>query len=213
MNEKKLDKKIKTFYQQKKMSTEALSHLKQMIHDQNDASQIHFNPVKTRFNKIMSYVSFSRPQVWAPVLSCLILVVALTWQLKSQQALTTRQLQTTVVKEVLMNHKKGLSPDFAHVSFDSLGALMPKLEFSPVLPDMMKNYKMEFLGSRYCSILGNLAIQLKFKTTSGKICTLYQTPMTKLLSHIKTTQVELEEPPVLLWQEKGLFMAFVGEIN
>ncbi len=214
MNEEDLDKRLKAYYANKTLSNDSISKLKNVI-EQADVTYPE-SPVG-KANRL--YMFFERlgltsfPQV-ATMVTCFLIVVSfMAWQNLSQSNLSSTIVQSSVIKEVTMNHKKMLVPDFKGIEVNALGGLMTNLDFSPVLPEIAKILNLEFIGARYCSISGNLAVQLKFLTPSGDICTLYQTKSTGDLLDLKETLVKSDDIKIKFWHENNLFMAIAGLPN
>jgi len=66
----------------------------------------------------------------------------------------------------------------------------------------------ELIGSRYCSLSGELAAHVKLKhTQSGKAVSLFVTSNGMALKDVRTQQTSLEGVDVDLWREGGLFFA------
>jgi len=210
MNEEKLNQRLKEYYHHKKLPDAALARMKRMIekdgatHSKPSAEQ----PLTWR-NFFNRPGSFFQPG-WAVAFACCLIVGLVTWQTISQNNLSHSITQQAVLKEITMNHKKNLTSEFKKVNILTLGSVMPKLDFTPVIPKIVTQIKLKFMGARYCAIYGNLAVQLKFETPSGNICTLYQTASTQGLSNIKEAQMTSEGVDVRFWNEKGLFMAMAG---
>ncbi len=214
MHEEKLNQRLKEYYHYKKLPRESLAKMKLMI--EKDSAK-HSKPAAGQrrvswqdfFNRLGS---FFQPR-WAVAFTSCLIVGLVTWQIISQNNLSHSITRQALLKEITMNHQKNLTPEFKEVSILTLGRVMPKLDFTPVIPQILTQVKLEFMGARYCTIYGNLAVQLKFKTPSGNICTLYQTASTQGLSDIKKAHITSEGVNVRLWNEKGLFMAMAGVLE
>lgn len=98
---------------------------------------------------------------------------------------------------------------------DEREAVMPRLGFSSTIPAEVEKLHLEFTGARYCSIQGNLAVQIKMKDRLGSNFTLYQTPSVEPLTRLPTADFRYAGLQMKLWQERGLFMglACVEEMN
>lgn len=214
MNEDELNERLKAYYTTKTLSTGSIAKLKKVV-QQADVSN---SEISVRWiDKVIVFLDriglTSFPQVATMVTCILILAGFMAWQNLSQNNISNSIVRSTIIKEITMNHKKELVPEFKGIEIQALGRLMSNLDFSPALPDIVKTKNLEFIGARYCSISGNLAVQLKFLTPSGNICTLYQTKSTDALLGLKETLVKSDDIEIKLWHEKNLFMAIAGILN
>lgn len=210
MNEEKLNQRLKAYYNHKKLPEASVEKLKKIM-EQVSARQDNENiGLKDRWSGFFNRLIFDSTPRWVTVFSSLLVVCLVTWQVTFQGNVSTNLTESAVLKEITMNHKKDLVPEFKGTSIPALAALMPKLNFSPMIPDMVAAMALKFIGARYCSIQGNLAVQLKFETPSGNVCTLYQALSTERLLKIHDIHTISEDVNVRLWHEKGLFMAVAG---
>jgi len=106
-----------------------------------------------------------------------------------------------------MNHTTRLEPEFTGESLAMLDNSMQQLPFTLSLPSTIDSaYKL--VGSRYCSLAGELAAHVKFKHAgSGKPMSLFVTSNGAALEDVQTQQTSLEGIEVELWREGGLFFA------
>jgi len=117
----------------------------------------------------------------------------------------------STMREVAMNHATRLQLEFHGASLASLDDNMHLLPFSLVLPDRLHE-GLDIIGSRYCSLSGNLAAHLKFRESkSGKFVSLFVTFLADDLKRIQNEQAELDGIDVELWQEGGLFYALAHQ--
>lgn len=211
MNEEQLNKRLKVYYHQKKLPQASLANLKKMIEQENHRHATETKGIRFRWQNLLERLRSPKVPKMAAVFSCLLVISLVT--VLFQKDVSDNMLQTAVLKEISMNHSKSLVPEFRGIDIQTLGSLMAKLDFSPVVPDIVTAMNLKFQGARYCSIQGNLAVQLKFKTTSGNICTLYQTLSTERLVEINEMETRSDDVQVKLWHEKGLFMAMAGPLD
>ncbi|MEE9319575.1 MAG: hypothetical protein V3U76_03935 [Granulosicoccus sp.] len=115
------------------------------------------------------------------------------------------------LREVAMNHATRLQLEFHGESLASLDDNMQLLPFSLVLPDRLyEGY--DIIGSRYCSLSGNLAAHLKFRESeSGRSVSLFVTFLADDLKRIQSERADLDGIGVELWQEGGLFYALAQQ--
>lgn len=212
MNEEQLNKRLKVYYYQKKLPQASLENLKKMIEQENHRHATETEGIKFRWQDLLERLRSTQIQKMVAVFSCLLIISLVTVQVFQKDS-SNNMLQTAVLKEISMNHSKSLVPEFSGIDIQTLGSLMAKLDFSPVVPDIVTALNLKFQGARYCSIQGNLAVLLNFKTTSGNICTLYQTLSTERLVEIGEMETTSDNVQVKLWHEKGLFMAMAGPLD
>lgn len=111
------------------------------------------------------------------------------------------------VREVAMNHTTRLEPEFQGETLAKLDNSMQQLPFSLTLPDSI-DAEYELVGSRYCSLAGELAAHVKLKhAQTGKAMSLFVTSNGDALKDVRTQQTTLEGIDVELWREGGLFFA------
>ncbi len=77
-------------------------------------------------------------------------------------------------REIAANHLKNEPVVFATDRFDQLAALMPRLDFVPVEPEIVQQRGLTLLGARYCTLVGNVAAQLRMVDREGRRVTIYQ---------------------------------------
>ncbi len=123
-----------------------------------------------------------------------------------------RSLTGLVLEEIAMNHDKKLDIEYAETRSEVLQTAMQRLDFSLQLPaDIRSDFQL--LGGRYCSIQGGLAAQLKVRSNeTGRVSTLYVTPMTETLSHIAGQQTVQDAVDIRLWQWQGRFFGLATDV-
>ena len=119
-----------------------------------------------------------------------------------------------LLAEVAMNHQKQLGVEVASDRYQAVQAGLDRLDF-PVLParqGLLENYGL--LGGRYCSIRGNLAAQLKVRDrVSGRVLTLYVTPLTEALSDHIPLEREFEQVRIRMWEDNGRLFVLAGDLE
>ncbi len=119
-------------------------------------------------------------------------------------------LNWLVAKEIAVNHNKHLAIEFPTGSYRELNQLMDKLDFSSVISARLKDGQYRLLGGRYCSIQGQMALQLKLQDRAGNLHTLYQTPISKTLAAIPESVQSIDGLRLSLWREAGLFFGLAS---
>jgi len=135
---------------------------------------------------------------------CTIVLAASFWMHNSGS--DSERMQRTV-REVAMNHSTRLEPEYRGETLDKLDNSMQQLPFALVLPKAIDGeYKL--IGSRYCSLAGELAAHVKLKSSgTGKPMSLFVTSNTAALKEIRSQQITLDGIDVEFWRESGLFFA------
>ncbi len=213
MNDKKLNKRLSEYYNDKRLPKDTLARLTRMVEFEAVTPSCPSVGLKERCRALFSGFGLGPVPKLVTAFSCLIVVSVITWHIAVRQNDLNRGFPMAVAREITMNHQKNLAPEFRDMTVLVLGRTMAKLDFTPVPPDIVDGLKMKFLGARYCSIQGNIAAQMKFEAPSGLLYTLYQTRLVEELSIIKESHIELDGLQVKLWQEKGLFMGIAGPGN
>ncbi len=138
------------------------------------------------------------------------------------------KIKQKISQEVAINHFKNYDPKFKATQISELQAQMPLLNFKLLESEKLNSQKYKLLGSRYCSIQGQRAAQMKLidKKTNSTY-TLYQAALTPLTKNI-TSSTELYSETALgsilknhknlqikIWKEsKNLFvLAGPSEMN
>jgi len=115
-----------------------------------------------------------------------------------------------VAKEIAVNHNKHLAIEFPTGDYHELNRLMDKLDFSSVISKRLAPGQYRLLGGRYCSIQGQLALQLKLQDRAGNRYTLYQTPLSKMLTGIRQGEQLIDGVRITLWREAGLLLGLAS---
>ncbi|MBL4772231.1 MAG: hypothetical protein JKX98_01050 [Alcanivoracaceae bacterium] len=166
-------------------------------------------------NTSLSHQYNNRKFIFAMVASIFIILIfsIFTTQINFQQD----RLITQIASEVAKNHLKLKPLEVKSSQIAEVQNYFDKLDFLPIssLQFKRKN-QVSLAGGRYCSIIGSIAAQLRYKKENGEIVTFYQTnysdifyglpDITKGYDPIITYARGLE---VNIWIEKGLVMATV----
>lgn len=79
-----------------------------------------------------------------------------------------------IAQEILTNHLKIKPLDLSTSSIGEMQHFFERLDFSPFLSSQVDKLKLKPMGGRYCTLQGNIALQMRLTTTAGKIATYYQ---------------------------------------
>lgn len=136
--------------------------------------------------------------------ACMALLMVSVWLFSGHAELEHTQ---RTMREAAMNHTTRLEPEFRGQSLAMLDNSMQKLPFSLSLPKSIDS-AFELVGSRYCSLSGELAAHIKLKhSETGKPVSLFVTGNGDALRDVRTEQTTLDGVDVELWREGGLFFA------
>lgn len=200
MVNQRLSEHLHAYYEGESLPSEKLTHLLDMAETVRDEGRKEHTP-----RKKMILSSVRPPRRFTSVL--LLALAAMMVLFFFQPSSDVRQ---RVAKEAVLNHNKGLSVEFSSEDYADLRRKMSKLDFALVNPKRIDPERFRVFGGRYCSIQGELAAQIKFQDETGRIYTLYQTALTGDLKNLKTGTLQQDGLQLTLWQEAGLFFAFVG---
>ena len=120
-----------------------------------------------------------------------------------------------ISEEMTFNHLKSYEPEYFGEHISEVTANMSKLNFAAVWPEKLNPDLWSILGGRYCSVQGQVALQVKVKNRdTGEVSSLYQSALPKSLK-FKDQQKEAVYLSggyqVDLWREQGNLMGLVRE--
>ncbi|MBX2836607.1 MAG: hypothetical protein KTR35_07125 [Gammaproteobacteria bacterium] len=203
MNEE--DKRLKAHYQNVQLNPDRLDRLVGITaeHAKKDSNWT------THRNAFMAFVISSTSSIGIRTVAATALMAVVAVWLYSAAANTERAQQT--LKEVAMNHTTRLDLEYHGDSLVELDNSMHQLPFSLTLPNAVRG-QYELVGSRYCSLAGQLAAHIKFRDiATGKPVSLFVSGNSKSLQKIPSQQTTLNGIDVDLWQEGGLFFAMASQ--
>lgn len=147
----------------------------------------------------------SRYSRWLPLSAAasLLLAAVLFWSGMFHPSLTD-----SIAKEIAMNHNKQMAVEFSGERFLDLGRQMAQLDFQLRRPSQAPLSGLRLLGSRYCSIQGQIAAQVKLSDDKGRIYTLYQTRLSDELLTLNSDALESEGVEIKLWREGDTLYGF-----
>lgn len=120
-----------------------------------------------------------------------------------------------IAEEVLTNHLKIHVPDVSASSVEEVGALLDRLDFTPVLSTLIDTESLQLVGARYCTLQGAIATQLMMVDRYGNSVTHYQAAFEPGRFGSLPRREAGDEPLVLtrngvtieIWVESGVTMA------
>ncbi|NOZ54213.1 MAG: hypothetical protein GXP08_13970 [Gammaproteobacteria bacterium] len=196
----KLDKSIKNYYLDRRLSADALDRMLDKGHQvaREKATE------KVGIGKLFDFQKSKRfiaSQWRTSAVAAVMLVVIVV----AQSYYFQRGVSELVLAEIAMNHNKHLDVEFPYNNYEALRVAMNRLDFTLEPPvALLQNFIL--IGGRYCSIQGKLAAQLKVKNrnTDG-ISTLYVTALTDKLKKTVSKRVVYDNVTIELWQNQGHF--------
>jgi len=194
---KGIDENIESYYAQQKLAPEILARMK-LAHDAGSQSG----------SKTSVYNKVSHTAKYLAIAASIMLMIGVGFQW--MQDPSPNQLMQSVVKEVMLNHQKNLAIEFAKNDYKQLAFMMKKLDFTIQEPKQMTNSGYTLLGSRYCSIQGHIAAQIKLRDSQNRVATLYITQLNDTLALLQSKQQVSGEVLVNTWYEGDLFYSLAS---
>ena len=211
MAKKKLEEHIKDYYNQVNLKDNKVNELKSLIHSNQTGQKSSFID---SFKSIINFEITSRKFSYAFAGLIIIIAINLVFNmLLFNDGEKPLDLSHYVSKEIAMNHIKNLGAEYNFDSFKDISKEMKDLDFSSTEPLFYNEKEFELIGSRYCSIQGNIAAQIKLADINGKVHTLYQTALTEDLKQLQNNSLIVDGVKIRLWEENGLFMGLASPIN
>jgi hypothetical protein len=195
MTERKLDDHLRDHYQAEELPAASLDRLRQRIAAEQTA-------VPSRWRSWPRWLAIA-----ATVLVALSagLFVSRPWHPQGEIR--------DIAREAARDHNLRLAVEFQVDDYAHVRARMTNLQFSPIEPDSLKGMSMRLLGTRYSSLQGQPALELKLEDGRGEICTLIQArPVDRLATVHQRTQHHIDGLRVDVWREKGLVMVLARPI-
>ena len=149
----------------------------------------------------------SQPSQWPWLLPLAAVAVALLaiffWKPPS--------LPQAVAAEIAKNHNTKLPMDISSSDYQEVAAKLDRIDFSLTPPGGEFGHQFTLIGGRYCSIQTELAAQLRVQeNTTGKMYTLYITPLTDDFSALEETTQTVKGVKVRLWKEGDRFFGLAS---
>ena len=192
MKKQSLKQHNNDFYQDKELNHHKLDQLLELTETINTSSN-----KKPQHNN------------WRAIAAILIVI---TIPFGLQQYATNKSHTQLVDQEIALNHSKQLTLEFNADNYISLSNKMSKLDFKLVKSNHTQLKELTILGSRYCSIQGNLAAQIRLTDNNGTIYTLYQTPITSTLKSAEIGEQHTQHVKITQWREGNLFLGLARSL-
>lgn len=201
------DKRVRDYYEKMSLPQERLQHL---LNSENHlVGEKEPNGLSDTIRRSLARRYHQRKSLrWNSALgvaAACVVVLAVSFFISSGNIHNEHTQRT--FREVAMNHTTRLEPEFRGENLAMLDNSMQQLPFTLTLPSSIdKAY--ELVGSRYCSLGGELAAHVRLKhAESGKSMSLFVTSNGAALEDVQPQQTNLEGINVELWREGGLFFA------
>ena len=121
-------------------------------------------------------------------------------------------LPQAVATEIAKNHNEHLPMEISSSDYQEVAAKLDRIDFSLTPPGGVFSRQFTLIGGRYCSIQTELAAQLRVReNATGKMHTLYITPLTVDLGTLKETTQAIKEVKVRLWIEGDRFFGLASQ--
>jgi len=201
MKDDKLEKEIKRFYLDQRLSPEIMERFKILSSTKAKKNITRVDGEANR--KSLWFSSKVNLAIAASFTAILLTTIQFFYIFKSPES----DLILRVAQEVALNHNKHLATEFDADNYLDLSVVMDKLDFDLKAPNHLAVASYKVLGARYCSIQGQIAGQIKLKDNAGKILTLYITKSNDMLSTLHHKTQERENLMISSWQEDVLFFS------
>jgi len=143
------------------------------------------------------------PKLYLPLAAAAVLIICMVAGIQVFKQPTTAD---RIFAEITTNHLKHLPIEAAATQFQVLQKKLDRLDFAITPTQMAKLGNLSLVGGRYCSIQGQLAAQLKFRSPSSKNdWTLYITNMNESLRDVAPAISSHNHVRIQLWEDDGRF--------
>jgi anti-sigma factor RsiW len=116
-----------------------------------------------------------------------------------------------VATEIAKNHNAQLAMEISSSDYQEVAVKLNQIKFSLTPPGGEFSRQFTLLGGRYCSIQSKRAAQLRVReNATGKMHTLYITPLTDDFSALHETTQTVKGVKVRLWTEGDRFFGLAS---
>lgn len=204
MSQESIDRQVREYYENQRLSPEALTNIRAMIRGGRQDTP----PLR-------------RSRRWMHVLMAAgltgILVAGILWGIGRLPGLdagaSATEVANRVANEAAICHNQNLDVEFRAKDYIDLRSQMDRLAFHPVEPERFHGQGMVLIGARYTMIHGQPAVQLVLEGPDGRICTLYQARPAADLASLSSSSRQVDGLAIELWQEKGLVMVLARPMS
>ena len=152
-----------------------------------------------------------QPSQWPRLLPLAAAAVALLAIFLWVELMKPSSLPQAVAAEIAKNHAAQLPMDISSSDYQEVAAKLDRIDFSLTPPGGEFGRQFTLIGGRYCSIQNELAAQLRVQeNATGKMHTLYITPLTDDFSALKETTQAIKGVKVRLWKEGNRFFGLAS---
>jgi hypothetical protein len=168
-----------------------------------------------RLERLRGLAQASRPRVSRRRLAMAGLAAALVVGAAGAFLLSGRagDINAEMAREVALNHRKQIDPEFLSESYEEIGARMPRLDFQVAEPRGPQTEGLRLVGARYCSLQGCVAAQLRLVAADGRFYTLYEVRDGSAFDGIEPARIEVEAVAVQIWREGGLVLGLAVDTD
>lgn len=195
-----------------------------MTKDLNQHLKDHFDEVRpteeavTRLKEITALKTESHPRPilvsrrMAAVIPLLVLLGGLFFEQSTAVQKSAAVTIDSIAAEIVANHEKYDRPTHQLSSFDALGAHLKGLGFKIVKPVSWSGDGLTVTGGRYCSLLGQKAVQIHLIDEKGQRVTLYQTRAAPLFDRLREGEARVRSKNVTVWTEGDVYFGLASEL-
>lgn len=121
-------------------------------------------------------------------------------------------LAERVAAEIAFNHEKLVEPDVRGANLPALVSSLDRLDFVPIASARLADTGLRFTGARYCSLEGQLAVQLQLEDAEGRRVTLYQTRRSERFAELADGRRQDGATEVTWWIEGDVVLGLARAV-
>ncbi len=210
MKKQAMNERLKAYYRGHQLSPGKLDELLELAKDSTQVNRDGTVSSGDLRNVLGQHWFWQRNLAIA--VSVLVVIFSAIYTLQPK-GISPAELTELVSKEIALNHNNRLALEFQVNDYHELSLKMDKLDFAPLSPQGPLTAGLKLIGSRYCSVHGQLAAQVALQDKKGRLYTLYQTALNDDLSRIPEGEHVVNGVMVQQWQEAGLFFGLARNLQ
>ncbi|MCK4873681.1 MAG: hypothetical protein KAS72_13245 [Phycisphaerales bacterium] len=205
---------LKAFYTAKRLGEERLARLRELIDPQNPRDP-HIALVAPSPAPHATHESVGAHRVrgatWVTIAAMTTLAVVVAWRGAHQvhrDLPPSEQLAESIADHVAQHRSGTAEIQFPASDLRELAGQMTDLGFEPILPERLAEHSLNIQGSRYCTLLGAIAAQIRFLNDCGDEYMLYEWRAEDSSREIGDWRIEIDGLLIDVWEEDELYFAF-----